>query len=355
MNADPSEDVSNSLNVNGGKERPIRISSTIAASEKWRDVLCRFSNRIRMNSRLATGLYSLGNPDTDSPVLVTANYRLSLNSLRASLKGRNIWILVIDTKGINVWCAAGKGTFCTKAIVKEITESGLHSLVSHRLLILPQLGASGVAAYKLRKESGYSVQFGPVRASDIPEYLDNGNSATPEMRRVRFSLIDRAKLVPMEALPALGKTALFILIAALLLGITRTGIMYKQAVDGVIPFVIAGLTAVFTGSVLVPLLLPVFPFRKFSYKGFLTGLSGAIILVFGFPGIRDNPFLIALCFVAIPAYSSYLSFLFTGSTTYTSPSGVKKELAVALPFYLASAGISIVLFLLVLIRSWGLL
>jgi hypothetical protein len=59
------------------------------------------------------GLYALGRPDEKSPVLVTANYKMSFDRLRRALPGRNAWILVLDTKGINVWCAAGKGTFGT--------------------------------------------------------------------------------------------------------------------------------------------------------------------------------------------------------------------------------------------------
>ena len=69
-----------------------------------------------MRYRVDPGLYSLGNPDSSSPVFVSANYRLSFNALRGSLKNSNCWILVLDTKGINVWCAAGKGTFGTEEL-----------------------------------------------------------------------------------------------------------------------------------------------------------------------------------------------------------------------------------------------
>jgi hypothetical protein len=288
-------------------------------------------------------------------MMVSANYRLSFNHLRGALAGRKAWILVLDTKGINVWCAAGKGTFCTNEIVKQLSACGLKSRISHRTLILPQLGASGVSAPKLQKASGFSVKFGPVRASDIPAYLDNNYTVSPAMRRVRFSIVDRAKLVPMEMIPALNKLGLFLLVAAVLFGITRNGIIYSRALSGVVPLAIAGLTALFTGTVLSPLLLPFIPGRAFSLKGFVTGLTGATAIVFLLPVCRSTPFLIAFNLISVPAFSSYLAFLFTGSTTYTSPSGVKAELKIAWPLYLASAAVSGFLLIVIIGRFWRVL
>jgi hypothetical protein len=334
---------------------PVRLSPTMTRADRFGSVMCRLSNTFRMKYVVVPGLYALGDPDQDSPVLVTGNYRLSLNVLRAALGNRNAWILVVDTKGINVWCAAGKGTFCTKEIVKQLSACNLESIIRHRTLILPQLGASGVSAAKLQKASGFSAKFGPVRASDLPAYLDNNNTATAAMRRVQFSFVDRAKIVPMEAIPALKTLGLFLIVAAILFGITRTGIMYKQAITGVRPLVIAGLTAVFTGSVLTPLFLPFIPGRAFSLKGLITGLTGAMAILFLLPMSRSTLILTAFNLVSVPAFSSYLAFLFTGSSTYTSPSGVKVELKIAWPLYLAGAAVSVVLLIVVLIRFWGIL
>ena len=69
-----------------------------------------------MNYKVDPGLYALGAPDADSPVLVSANFKMSFDLLREALPGRNAWILVLDTDGINVWCAAGKGTFGTEEL-----------------------------------------------------------------------------------------------------------------------------------------------------------------------------------------------------------------------------------------------
>ena len=56
----------------------------------------------------------------ESPVLVSANYKLSFDCLRSELTGFNAWMLVLDTRGVNVWCSAGKGTFGTNEIVGRV-------------------------------------------------------------------------------------------------------------------------------------------------------------------------------------------------------------------------------------------
>ncbi|MFC1651461.1 hypothetical protein ACFL2X_07810 [Candidatus Latescibacterota bacterium] len=120
------------------------------------------------------GLYAANNPDSDSPVLVSANYKLSFDSLRSHLNNRPAWILVLDTFGVNVWCAAGKGTFGTSELVKRIKDVGLSNVVSHKTIILPQLGAPGVSAFKVKELTGFRAVYGPVRSNDINEYIDAG-------------------------------------------------------------------------------------------------------------------------------------------------------------------------------------
>ena len=152
----------------------------------------------RMNYRVSPGLYAAGNPGPASPVLVSANYKLTFDKLRRELAGLNVWLLLLDTKGINVWCAAGKGTFGTQELVHRIAQTGLSEVVTHRKLILPQLGAPGVAAHEVLKTSGFRVVYGPVRAADIPAFLEAGLKATPAMREVRFKVQDRLVVAPVE-------------------------------------------------------------------------------------------------------------------------------------------------------------
>jgi hypothetical protein len=143
------------------------------------------------------GLYSMGKPTKESPVFVSSNYTLSFDALRSSLHGNDCYILVLDTKGINVWCAAGKGTFGTDELIYRIEVEGLKDVVNHRTLIVPQLGATGIDSREVRVRCGFKVEFGPVKAADLPEYLKT-HQATQEMRRVRFTLSDRIVLIPVE-------------------------------------------------------------------------------------------------------------------------------------------------------------
>ena len=132
-----------------------------------------------MEYKIDPGLYALGNPDAESPVLVSANYKMSFDYLRRELTGRSAWILVLDTRGINVWCAAGKGTFGTAELIRQVASSGIAALLNHKVLIVPQLGAVGVSAWKVRQSSGFRVVFGPVYARELPRFLDSGMRATP--------------------------------------------------------------------------------------------------------------------------------------------------------------------------------
>jgi len=152
----------------------------------------------RSRYRVPPGLYRVGMPDPSSPVLVTANYKLSFDALRSELQGVDAWILVLDTMGVNVWCAAGKGTFGTDEVVRQVETTGLTEVVSHRKLVVPQLGAPGVAAHEVRRICGFKVVYGPVRARDILAFLESGMRATDDMRRVTFSLGDRVELVGVE-------------------------------------------------------------------------------------------------------------------------------------------------------------
>ena len=176
----------------------------------------------RMNYTVPPGLYALGQPDADSEVLVTANYRMTFDMLRTSLPGLDVWILVLDTLGVNVWCAAGKGTFGTDELVKRLESTRLDGVVKHRRLIVPQLGAPGVAAHEVVKRAGFTVLYGPVEIRDLPAYLQNGRKATLDMRRKRFPLAERAAIVPMELVPALKWVLFASLTVALVSGIAST-------------------------------------------------------------------------------------------------------------------------------------
>jgi acetyl-CoA decarbonylase/synthase complex subunit gamma len=324
-----------------------RVSSGLTARDRWDAIKARLS-AFRMDYRIDPGLYALGEPDQQSHVFVSANYKMSFDVLRKSLAGRSAWILVLDTKGINVWCAAGKGTFGSEELIRRIELSGLKKVVSHRKLILPQLGAPGVAAHLVKKVSGFTVQYGPVRAQDLPAYLDGGCRATTPMRTITFPLPDRAVLIPIELR---GAMKYFFMLSALLLLISGFGGpqgIWDNVADIGLFAVLALFCAVTGGAVFVPLLLPYLPGRAFSIKGFSIGMVIALILLYlqdinlvAWPGRIEA---LAWLFI-IPAVSGYLAMNFTGCSTYTSLSGVKKEMRWALPLEIALGAVGFVMWI----------
>jgi len=286
----------------------------------------------RMSYTIDPGLYAIGQPDSNSPVLVSANYKLTFDALRKNLDGLNCWLLILDTKGINVWCAAGKGTFGTKELIERIKSSQLSNYVSHKKLVLPQLGATGVSAHEVKRQSGYEVNYGPVCASDIKEYIEADYKATEEMRTVQFDLWDRLVLAPMEIVPALKYTLP-------ILGVMLVANQFaKQPFDKTDYANLAA--SVCAGSVLTPALLPYIPGRSFAWKGWLLGLGSTLkILWFTDKLKKENQLLSAGHLLLFPAISSFLAMNFTGASTYTSPSGVNKEMKKALPLIVGAATI----------------
>ncbi|MCR4400548.1 MAG: mercury methylation corrinoid protein HgcA [Syntrophomonadaceae bacterium] len=290
----------------------------------------------RMRYAVEPGLYRVGTPGPQSPVLVSANYRLSFNLLRRALAGIDAWLLVLDTRGINVWCAAGKGTFGTAELARMVFASGLHQLVSHRTLVVPQLGAPGVAAHQVRALTGFRVVYGPVRAADLPAFLAAGMKATPAMRQVRFDFWDRVVLTPIELV---GTFKYLLAAAALLLALNASRLAQVAAVD-TIPY----LGALLAGTVVTPAMLPWIPGRAFAAKGWLVGTlwAGAVATAGPALGWPQGFWARAAMCLLTPAITSFLAMNFTGASPYTSLSGVQREMKAALPAIAAAAGLGLV-------------
>jgi hypothetical protein len=296
----------------------------------------------RDNYRVDPGLFAIGSPGMESDVFVTANYKLSFDTLRKNLQGTDGFILVLDTRGVNVWCAAGKGTFGTKELVNRINLVSLDKTVNHKRLILPQLGATGVAAHKVKEETGFNVHYGPVRAADLKKFISDGYRADKEMRKVHFGLKERVKLIPNDFM--YGKFYLLGALAVLFIisGLNGNGISFRDFRSEGGPTILGVILAYFAGIVITPMFLPYIPGRRFSLKGFFSGTLVFIILLF-LKLAGHNIFENISWFLIITAISSFLAMNFTGSSTYTSLSGVKKEMKISVPFQIGFALAGVVL------------
>jgi len=332
---------SSTAGPNAGPPPPLRRTHPVIT---WRDRLDHYLARWgykRGQHRVAPGLYAVGQPRETSPVLVTANYTLSFDAVRSVLTDIDAYILVLDTRGINVWCAASKGTFSTDELVKWVFASGLHRIVKHRKLILPQLGATGVSAHKVKQRAGFRVAYGPVRASDLPSFLLTGK-ITPEMRRVTFDLSERLVLIPIEVvhtlLPMLG--------AAVVLGLLAG----PSAALGVV-------LAVLAGTVLFPLLLPWLPLHDFSAHGYLLGILAALPAPWATLGAGTGNAWTTVAravglLIGLPAATSYLAMNFTGATPITSPSWVRREMRRYIPIMAATVILGALLIIAAAIGTW---
>lgn len=278
----------------------------------------------RMGYDIKPGVYAMGSSTANSPVMVTSNYKLTFDHLRRALKGLDAWILVIDTKGINVWCAAGKGTFGSSELIEKIESCKLKDIISHRMLIIPQLGAPGIAAHEVRKTSGFKVVYGPVRAIDIPTFLATGMKATKEMRTVGFNLSDRLAVVPVEVVHwSKWLLALFVTCAlAAALGAGDYGLagLGKSA---------ERLFIAFLGGVLLgPVLFPWLPGRAFSVKGTFAGILALVAMALSglLPARNLASILQSGGWILITlGMASFLMLAYTGSSPYTSLSGTRIE------------------------------
>jgi hypothetical protein len=236
---------------------------------------------------------------------------------------------------VNVWCAAGKGTFGTQEVVRQVRQTGLAQVVRHRELVLPQLSATGVSAKRVKDECGFKVIWGPIRTSDIKPFMASGMTADAAMRRVTFSMLERMVLVPVELSQILKPTVWILLGVFLLSGIGSNIFSFKASWARGLAAIAAYTAGIFAGGIAAPTLLPWIPGKAFSMKGTITGLiTGGCVVWMLWEKIERLESLSLLLFSI--AVGSYLAMNFTGSTPYTSPSGVEKEMRRAIPIQAAA-------------------
>jgi ubiquinone/menaquinone biosynthesis C-methylase UbiE len=260
-----------------------RLRHRVTVGTLLRDVLLLF---LRIPYKFRTGLYAVGHPDPDSPVLVTGNFDLTVRRLVKAIDGQvDVWLLVADSAGINVWCAAGGGYFTAEKVIAALKSSHLSEVVHHHALILPQLCANGVDGWRIRQETGWGVHWGPVRAIDIPAYLAAKRKKTDAMRWIRFPLKDRFEMVTVM----LGFYGLLILLPVFFfwrylfwpIAFSLVGLSYFYAVvlpwlpgrDGLyksIPLVLITLAGLFAYTIFVN---PMPTQQLFNWAVGLTGMS----------------------------------------------------------------------------------
>ena len=114
--------------------RFIRVTSDWTRADRRGALRCQLG-MYRTPYRVEPGLYCLGRPGPDSPVLATVNYKLAFDRVRHDLAGTECWILVLDTDGMSVHCGMETGRFGADELIARVQKTRLHEVVRHRTLI----------------------------------------------------------------------------------------------------------------------------------------------------------------------------------------------------------------------------
>lgn len=126
--------------------------------------------------QVSPGLYEIGEPKPESPLLVTTNFSLTYFTVSGEVEGSGVpsWLLVADAEGMSVLTAWAAGKFDAEKIAKSVKQFGADQRTMHKKIVIP--GAVAVISGELEEElPGWEVLVGPREAIDIPAYLRNWN------------------------------------------------------------------------------------------------------------------------------------------------------------------------------------
>ncbi len=278
----------------------------------------------RRNYAVAPGLYYTGESyDRDAPLLVTSNYLMTVLLVARHARAFNARLLVIDTDGINVWCAAGKGRFANAEILRQLRRYDRELLAAPDSkwlpLVLPKLGLSGVDLRALQREKIRAV-IGPVYARELPTFLSRAPLKDRVDDRVRYGLWSRL----FSMLPGMLQHLRFSFLALAVL------LAASVLVGSSVPFWgMVGLTAALAAA--YPILYPWLPGRRFGVKGLWLGaLAAATLGVLAQAAQLDTAQLVMGGLFAM-ATALFVGLAFTGNSAVSNYSRVRQEIARFLP------------------------
>ena len=118
------------------------------------------------------GIYEIGSPDENSPVLVTTNFSLTYFIVSGEIENSRIpaWLLIVDTEGLSVMTAWAAGKFSGDVVGSFVRKSGIQDKVSHKKVIIPGYAAS-ISGEMEEELPGWEIIIGPRDASLIPAFL----------------------------------------------------------------------------------------------------------------------------------------------------------------------------------------
>ncbi len=121
---------------------------------------------------VSEGIYEIGNPDENSPVLVTTNFALTYFIVSGEVEASKVpaWLLIKDSEGLSVLTAWAAGKFSGDDVGLFIKKSGIMDKVKHSEIIIPGYAAAIVADVE-EELPGCTVTVGPREAAHLPGFL----------------------------------------------------------------------------------------------------------------------------------------------------------------------------------------
>ncbi len=314
------------------------------------------------------GLYMAGNPSQGSPVVVTANYELTYYTVMRALSkdGIDAWVLVCDTAGINVWCAARGVHFDSENVIQMIRITRLSEFVNHREILLPQLAAAGMNPTDIRERTGFRVRYGPVRIQDLAEWLrlDKPRPKPRKMANVTFGFRERMEQavahIPFLYAAILAKPMLVILTLTLLLGF-GIGVLFPALIPVTFAATLYALgliggfnTALFGNAFVLAISFPILPSKGNSFWRRGLGLTGitlpltAVIMI-----VMQVSWTVFLTWMVIEfVMATSLTLDWSGMTSVSDPKVIRREYPYMITTLKAGSLFVIAFNLLAIVLSW---
>lgn len=274
------------------------------------------------------GLYQSGNPDEESPVIVTANYIYTYIKVMRALKGRDAWVLCVDSKGINVWCAARGNNFGNKQLIEAVETTGIASVTNKKTIIVPQLSAGGISSPLIKSEAPdfpFNILYGPVWAKYLPQFLDERPARKPDkMKFAKFTISHRFRAEITHTTFLLRKIFLWPSIALLLLFI---GLSFINTIWITELWIVGELWLwIIISNGIIAILFPITNFtRKFINKGIVFGFI-TVLLFGGISWLFQYSLLLILLSSVFYFWLAFFSTMsFSGYTMDTSPREIQDE------------------------------
>jgi len=285
------------------------------------------------------GLYKVGNPTEDSPIVVTANYEYTYIKVMRDLKGLDAWVVCVDSNGINVWCAARGNDFGNKQLIEAVNATGIDKILKSKRLILPQLSAGGVSIPQLPKSFPFKIVFGPVWSKDLKKFIQEKPTKKPDsMKLAKFTLSHRIRA-----------------------GITHTTFLFRKIF--IIPLIVLILTLlilnqisnlwwigelalwVIVSNTVIALLFPLSYFtHNFIIKSIFFGITNLVLISF-ISWMFHNSIIFLILNSGILFWISYFSTMsFSGYTMATNP----REIQLQYPIF-RKINISLIIIVVILL------